>query len=66
MGRRVRPAKLTKSEPPPHKLDAVGLDFDPIAFLTLGITLPRGERFDETLASTQKELQLFAAAGGAE
>ena len=45
---------------------AQGLDFDPIAFLTLCIAMQRGERFDETLASAQKELQRFAAAGGIE
>ena len=45
---------------------AEALDFDPVAFLTLCVALQRGERFEDTLASAQKELQRFAEAGGIE
>lgn len=45
---------------------AHALDFDPIALTTLCVALRRGENFEDTLASAQKELQRFAAAGGIE
>lgn len=45
---------------------AEALDFDTVAFITLCVALQRGERFEDTLASAQKELQGFAVAGGVE
>lgn len=45
---------------------AEGLEFDPVAFITLCVALQRGENFENTLASAQEELQRFAAAGGVE
>ncbi|SED72820.1 helix-turn-helix domain-containing protein [Pseudomonas coleopterorum] len=45
---------------------AEGLEFDPVAFITLCVALQRGESFENTLASAQEELQRFAAAGGVE
>ncbi|MDZ5602914.1 helix-turn-helix transcriptional regulator [Pseudomonas sp. RP23018S] len=45
---------------------AQALEFDPVALMALCVSLQRGERFEDTLASAQAELKRFAEAGGIE